>query len=601
MRRRKHLSIFSATISVVAIGCGTPRGKCRTAAACLLLLLVGCRNPNPWESQTWKLSQSTSPSESSEDEINLRRLAPFPTPSPAQTGARDAASDAVRLVSFAADEAPLPSDWEGLPPADAGAPTLPPPSDPTVPMPSEAAGDGSAEFRPDRSGLASPATRPGPSPEATSGEEVLVPAAGLSAAGELTLEEAIWQTMQGNPDLVSASAQLAMADAALSRARAEFYPKLGVSENYGVTNNPVYAFMYQLNQGNLSLAQDFNRPPTIDNFQTQVRLEHRVYAGEQRLHEEHAAEAGVSVAAHRWQAVRNQLVYRVAEAYYRLLQARDLVDVREEAVSQVEQHLEIVQSRFRNGTAVKSDVLTVQVRLAEVREAMITARNQQQLAWAVLANVTGCPLETRPLPSTIPPAPWNDSIEQIQIAVAQAIADRPEIGVAESQQLAAAEGIEVARAGKRLGVDVVADYDLYTGDFLRGNDSFFVGVMFHLNLYDGGRTQADVCKALAKVRQVQAEQRRTLLDIELDVRRAHLQLEDAQARQKVANQTVRQAKESLREIEVRYQGQTATITELVDAQVALSNARVRHTNAQADVEIARAALQRAMGRLTDML
>jgi outer membrane protein TolC len=100
---------------------------------------------------------------------------------------------------------------------------------------------------------------------------------------------------------------------------------------------------------------------------------------------------------------------------------------------------------------------------------------------------------------------------------------------------------------------------------------------------------------------LQAEHRRLLLDIELEVRRSNLQLNDAQARLKVADETVGQAQESLREIEVRYQGQTATITELVDAQVALSNARVRRTNAQADVEIARVALQRALGRLTGLL
>ena len=59
--------------------------------------------------------------------------------------------------------------------------------------------------------------------------------------------------------------------------------------------------------------------------------------------------------------------------------------------------------------------------------------------------------------------------------------------------------------------------------------------------------------------------------------------------------------QSLREIEVRYRGQMTTITQLIDAQVALSNTRVRHTNAQADVEIARAALERAIGRLASII
>jgi outer membrane protein TolC len=77
------------------------------------------------------------------------------------------------------------------------------------------------------------------------------------------------------------------------------------------------------------------------------------------------------------------------------------------------------------------------------------------------------------------------------------------------------------------------------------------------------------------------------LEIELTVRRANLQASDAREQLEVAKRAVMQAEESLREIEVRYKEQTATITQRIDAQVALSNARVRRSGAQADVEVAR--------------
>jgi outer membrane protein TolC len=64
---------------------------------------------------------------------------------------------------------------------------------------------------------------------------------------------------------------------------------------------------------------------------------------------------------------------------------------------------------------------------------------------------------------------------------------------------------------------------------------------------------------------------------------------------------IKQAQESLREIEQRYQNQIASITQLVDAQVALSNAEVRRTAAQAELEIARAALEHATGRLRNVI
>jgi outer membrane protein TolC len=432
-------------------------------------------------------------------------------------------------------------------------------------------------------------------------EEIPSPPESARDEAVLTLTDAIRLAFDANPDLTSSAEQFAEADAALARARAEFYPRLGISEQYGVTNNPVTAFMFQLNQGNLSLMQDFNNPQTTDNFQTQMRLQQSVYAGERRLHATHAAEAQAAAATMSLAALQNQMVFRVAEAYYRLLQSRDLVAVRREAVDQVRQHLEIVRVRFRNGTAVKSDVLTVEVRLAEEQESLITAQNQFELAWAVLENVTGAPLVMRALPHAIPVAPWSEHVDEVEAAVAAATSQRAEVGALASQRQAAVENVLVAEAGKRLGVDVVGDYDAFTGDFIRGNDSFFVGVVFQLNLFDGGRTRSDVARATARVRELEARERRLMLDIELDVRRAYLQLKDSDARLKVATQAIGQASESLREIEVRYRGQTATITQLIDAQVALSNARVRRATAQAEVEIARAALERAAGRLDALI
>ena len=417
----------------------------------------------------------------------------------------------------------------------------------------------------------------------------------------LTLYDVIGLALRTSPDVRSAMGQLQIADATLDRARAEFYPKLGVSEAYGISNNPVQAFMFRLNQAQFQLNQDFNRPKAIDDFHTQVRVEHRLYAGGRRLAEEDAAIEGVSAASYGLAAVQNQLVYHVAESYYRLLQARELVGVRVEAVEQVRRHLHIVRTRYQAQTAVKSDLLSVEVRLAEVREALISSRNQVELAWAVLASVIGTPVDRQPLPSQVPAAPWSDHVDEIQQSVAEALGRRPEMGQLASRRAAAASRVAAARAGKRLSVDFVTDYDVFTGDFSRGNDSFFTGLVAELNLFDGGRSASEVRQAMGRVRQLEAERRRLALDIELDVRRAYLQLDDAQQRLQVASKAIEQARESLREIEVRYRRQVVTVVELIDAQVALSNARVRDANARAEVEVARAALERSIGRLTDFV
>ena len=122
---------------------------------------------------------------------------------------------------------------------------------------------------------------------------------------------------------------------------------------------------------------------------------------------------------------------------------------------------------------------------------------------------------------------------------------------------------------------------------LQSNDSFFVAIVARLTLFDGGRTESKVRQPESRPHELFAREQRMALEIELTVRRANLQASDAREQLEVAKRAVMQAEESLREIEVRYKEQTATITQRIDAQVALSNARVRRSGAQADVEVAR--------------
>ncbi len=68
--------------------------------------------------------------------------------------------------------------------------------------------------------------------------EPLTPTAALPAdARFLTLQDAIQTAMRCNPDLRVAEQRAQIADAVLARARAEFYPRLGISEDFAVTNN----------------------------------------------------------------------------------------------------------------------------------------------------------------------------------------------------------------------------------------------------------------------------------------------------------------------------------------------------------------------------
>jgi outer membrane protein len=432
-------------------------------------------------------------------------------------------------------------------------------------------------------------------------EELPTPRTTDKPSPELTLIHAINLAFASNPDLRAAQERVRIAAALLNSARAEFYPKLGISENFVETNTPANVFMYLLNQARFSFNTDFNHPGFIDNFLTSTQIDQPLYAGGRLRARRDAAESQQQASTFSLRAAQNELVFHVAEAYYRLIQARNLTQVRRTNVEQVQQQLDVAQTRLKAGTAVRSDVLSLEVRLAEAREALITAENQLELSWAVLENVIGGRLPRLALPSQVPPAPWSEHIDSVENAVAQAVRQRPEVGAMNGQRQAAMANIEAARAGNRPSVNLTGNYYMWTPNLYNGTNNLFVGLAASLNLFDGGRTRSAVQTAQARVAELVARQQRLMLDIELEVRRAYLQLSDAQGRLPVTDSAIEQATESFREIGIRYRGQAATITQFIDAQVALTSAQVRKATVQADVEIARANLERAVGRVTDVL
>ena len=438
---------------------------------------------------------------------------------------------------------------------------------------------------------------PAPSPPSS----VTAPNAALATTvSGLTLSAVVSTALSANPDLVSATERIRIADATLNRARAEFYPKLSLTEAYVGTNIAGLAFFLEVNQRRVNLSQNFNHPGYVGNISTLLTLQHNLYSGGRRTAEAVSAEEQRRASSYALAAARNELIFRVAEAYYRIIQARELLESRSAAVGQIERHVALVRSRYDNGTAVRSDVLTVEVKLAEAKEGLITANNQLELTWAILENVTGCGLP-HVISSQGELAPWAARIDAVAAAIAEALVRRPELGASSSEVRGAAHKVEAARSGKRPNVDFIANFSTFDMNRNSGGNGGFVGLIASINLFDGHRTKSDVSRASARMRELQAQHRRLLMDVELEVRQGYLALKDADGRLSVTGQAVAQADQSQREIEDRYNDQKATITQLIDAQVAATGARVRRANAAADVEIARAGLQRVVGRLDEML
>ena len=118
--------------------------------------------------------------------------------------------------------------------------------------------------------------------------------------------------------------------------------------------------------------------------------------------------------------------------------------------------------------------------------------------------------------------------------------------------------------------------------------------MLQWDLWDGKLTRAKVREANANAESAREEERKLRFALDLEVERARLELNAANERLNVTDQVVAQAAESASLTRARFEQELALSTEMIDAETAVLNARVRRAEAEADRQIAIAAVRKAL-------
>ena len=116
------------------------------------------------------------------------------------------------------------------------------------------------------------------------------------------------------------------------------------------------------------------------------------------------------------------------------------------------------------------------------------------------------------------------------------------------------------------------------------------------SLWDSGRRGAEQGEALATARSIDAAIGDFDRQLAFEVRQRTLQLDSSRAAIGASEDEVRAALEAERVVGERYRVGVATPTDVLDAQVARLQAELDRTRAIANVRLAEAQLQRALGR-----
>ena len=412
--------------------------------------------------------------------------------------------------------------------------------------------------------------------------------------GPLTLGQLLARVAEGNPDAAVAQARMAKARAKIGEADAAFLPRLVLGGAYSGSSNGATVFAYRGQQSSIPDGMDFNHPPESDNLNARLTAVMPLYAGGRSTAEREAARAGARAAENGREAVMQALEFEAARSFFTLQKARAFTAAADAAAGAYASHLELAGKRYAEGAALKTDVLDLEVRVAEARADAAQAESSVRLALAAMKALLGmeqeAPLEVANINNTdlADPTDRSDRTDGKY---------RADIRAAQEQVSAARAGVQAAEAGRRPRVNAFATVEENAGVAHRGDAAAWTaGIAVEWDIFDGHLTRSRIAAAKADLRSAQEEERRARLEASLEREQARLGLEDAERRLAVTGKTVGAAAESAALTRARFAEGAALVSRLMDAESALTTARVRRAQAEADRQIVLAAMKKAEGK-----
>ena len=295
----------------------------------------------------------------------------------------------------------------------------------------------------------------------------------------------------------------------------------------------------------------------------------------------------------------------VTTRYYGTLLARDQIEVEEQNIELLEETLEDAQNKLKAGFVSDFEVLRAEVLLANAKPALIRRRSAFRVANDQLRRSIGYGNYRRDSNNLekVPELLGELKCELVAYDLANcldlALSNRSELERLRLIEEARDAGLEIARSDYRPSVDLIGSYGKRKSNFSEsfddGPEGWTVGVVATWDIFDGAARKGRVRQARSQLEQSRIERDSLRLAIEVEVRQAMSEFQEAEELVNAAAKAVEQAEEALRLADSRYDAGAINQLDVFEARYALTESRTNRLEANYRHIVAVANLKRAMG------
>ncbi len=295
----------------------------------------------------------------------------------------------------------------------------------------------------------------------------------------------------------------------------------------------------------------------------------------------------------------------VTTRYYSTLLARDQISVEEQNIALLEETLEDAKNRLKAGSVSDFEVLRAEVLLANAQPALIRRKSAFRVAIDQLRQSIGYGNYRRDsanlekIPEFLGGLDYSPASFDLTDSLNMAMDNRSELERLRLIQEARDAGLEIAQSDYRPSVDLIGSYGKRKSNFSEsfddGPDGWTVGVVATWDIFDGSRRQGRVRQAKSQLEQSRIDRESLRLTIEVEVRQAMSEYQEAVELVKAAEKVVEQAEEALRLADSRYEAGAINQLDVLETRVALTDSRTNRLEANFRHIVAVAKLRRSIG------
>jgi len=404
----------------------------------------------------------------------------------------------------------------------------------------------------------------------TAGLIILQNTISFAAPVQLSLEQSIDFALKNNPSIQIADVDKERSVWGVNEAKAGKMPTVSLSSGYS----------YQGNSGQ-------------DSVNNSLRMNWQLYNGGRTDAQIDQAKLNVASADINVEKAKQQLKLDTTTAYYNVLGTKNMQSVNEATVNNLKSHLRIVQAKYETGVVAKSDLLRAEVELANAEQNLIKAQNQQELAITTLLNTMNMDGDTEL--NLAGELQYQADTRTLEESIALAKHNRPEVALAKTTIDSAAKGIEIAESNNRPSVSMSASSG-WNDTLLPGDDNnWSVGLSASWNVFDAGVTKSKINQAQSSKSKAELQAEQVADTVEQDVRQSYLGMKEAEKRLQTTEVAANKANEDLYIAQETYNAGIGTNLDVIDAQLAFTQAKTNHVQALYDYNINKAKLDKAIG------